>query len=195
MNTCTCANGTPPVATGFGATLCELNNTEDCSACKSGYHLSSPAALGLQTCLENTCTCPSGTATVGSGSDGTLCEIDTNVDCSSCNVGFHLTSIATLGFQTCVENVCTCPFGNATVGTGSGGTLCESHNTIDCSSCNFGYHLEANVGTGALAGWGRQTCTTTSAMYSNSQNIIPAPQSSCSLFNCTATNQGMSLHY
>ena len=55
-NTCTCPNGTPTIATGSGATICDTA-TLDCSACKAGYHLSEPAVSGsAQTCVANTCT-------------------------------------------------------------------------------------------------------------------------------------------
>ena len=100
-NKCTCTNGTPSVGTGVGGTSCESNNTEDCSTCKSGFRLTSPAALGLQTCVVNICSCPFGTATLGTGAGGTLCEKHATIDCSACTSGYQLTSPAALGFQTC----------------------------------------------------------------------------------------------
>ena len=54
-NTCTCPNGTPTVSGGSGATLCEAQGNEDCSACGLGYTISAAAGLGLQTCNANTC--------------------------------------------------------------------------------------------------------------------------------------------
>ena len=54
-NTCTCPSGTATVATGTGGTLCEANNTVDCSACNSGFSLSNPAGAGLQNCIGELC--------------------------------------------------------------------------------------------------------------------------------------------
>jgi hypothetical protein len=54
-NTCTCADGTPTVATGSGGTLCENDYTEDCSECDDHFTLTAPAALDLQTCYCTAC--------------------------------------------------------------------------------------------------------------------------------------------
>eukprot|EP01047_Picozoa_sp_COSAG01_P073641 COSAG01_NODE_12067_length_1805_cov_2.554513_1_plen_459_part_10 len=51
-NICTCPHGTPTLAGGSGATLCEANATVDCSACGAGYGLSAPAGPGAQTCVR-----------------------------------------------------------------------------------------------------------------------------------------------
>lgn len=53
-NTCTCAGGTPTVASVYGGsddTLCDTNGQEDCSACGKGYVLSAAAGAGPQTCV------------------------------------------------------------------------------------------------------------------------------------------------
>ena len=53
---CTCPNGTPTIAAGSDATLCDAA-TVDCSECDTGYTMSAPAASGsAQTCNANTCT-------------------------------------------------------------------------------------------------------------------------------------------
>jgi hypothetical protein len=49
----------------------------------------------------NTCTCPNGTPTVGSGTDGTFCEVDGDEDCSACYSGYVLSATAGAGSQTC----------------------------------------------------------------------------------------------
>ena len=55
-NTCTCPNGTPTVSGGSSdATLCQTDDTIDCSACGTGYTISATAGLGLQTCNANAC--------------------------------------------------------------------------------------------------------------------------------------------
>ena len=55
-NTCTCPNGTPTVSGGSSdATLCQTDDTVDCSACGAGYTISATADLGLQTCNANPC--------------------------------------------------------------------------------------------------------------------------------------------
>ena len=53
--TCNCPSGTATLATGAGGTLCEANNTVDCSACGSGFTLSSSAGVGLQSCIGELC--------------------------------------------------------------------------------------------------------------------------------------------
>ena len=164
-NICTCSNGTATVATGFGATLCDVAG-EDCSACIDGYAISDTAAAdGLQTCVANTCTCSNGTATIASGFAGTLCDV-AGEDCSSCSDGYVISdTAAAAGSQTCVSktsdgadrvknnaNTCTCTNGTATVATGSGATLCDIAGE-DCSTCTDGYAISS---TAAAAGL--QTC-------------------------------------
>jgi surface protein len=57
---CTCPNGTPTLATGSGATLCDVDSI-DCSACDTGYYLSATAAAGSsQTCKPYISTVNSG---------------------------------------------------------------------------------------------------------------------------------------
>ena len=58
-------------------------------------------------CSGNTCTCPNGTPTITGGSAGTLCETDSTVDCSSCDVGYTISATAGSGLQTCNANTCT----------------------------------------------------------------------------------------
>ena len=66
-------------------------------------------------CSGNTCTCPNGTPTITGGSAGTLCETDSTVDCSSCDVGYtisiyyngYVEATAGAGLQTCNANTCT----------------------------------------------------------------------------------------
>ena len=59
QNACICPNGTPS-----GATLCEYNTTTvDCSACNTGYTISTAAASrSAQNCLANTCSTPGNVA-------------------------------------------------------------------------------------------------------------------------------------
>ena len=55
-NICTCQNGSPSVAAGAGATLCETDADVDCSACNVGYSPSvTPAAGTKSTCVANPC--------------------------------------------------------------------------------------------------------------------------------------------
>ena len=55
------------------------------------------------------CTCPDGTATLVSGSGGTLCD-RSGVDCSACNSGYTLSAPAGVGFQTCIGELYACFF-------------------------------------------------------------------------------------
>ena len=42
---------------------------------------------------------------------------------------------------TCSPNICTCPNGTPTIANGFAGTLCDTHESIDCSRCNDGYTI------------------------------------------------------
>ena len=54
-NICTCPNGSPTIASGTGASLCDIP-TIDCSACDAGYTISTAAASGsAQTCNAISC--------------------------------------------------------------------------------------------------------------------------------------------
>jgi hypothetical protein len=158
-NVCTCPNGVPAMYSGVGGTLCEVHNAVDCSACAAGYHPSAIPAAGLQTCQQNSCSCPQGTAAVFDGSGVTLCEIHSAEDCSACSAGYSRSLVVSNGVQTgratCVQLSCTCPNGTPTVATGDGGsgsTLCEANANVDCSACDAGYHLSQTAGVGT------QTC-------------------------------------
>ena len=78
---------------------------------------------------------------------------------------------------TCLANTCTCSNGTPTVATGSGGTLCETASTKDCSACDAGYKLSAAPAAG------QQTCVScvAGATYKLSSNTA----TSCT--TCTAT--------
>jgi hypothetical protein len=114
-----------------------------------------PSGGGTASCTPsappppNACTCPNGTPTIASGTGGTLCESNGNVDCSACNTGYTISAAAGAGAQTCSANVCTCPNGTPTVASGTGGTLCESNGNVDCSACITGYTISMAAGTGA----------------------------------------------
>ena len=85
-NTCTCPNGTPTVASGSGATLCDTNNQIDCSLCDEKYTLSDTAAAGSsQTCVANICTCLNGSP---KNIHNKICKVNNQHDCSTCHTGF-----------------------------------------------------------------------------------------------------------
>lgn len=115
-------------------------------------------------CIVKQCTCPNGNATVpdGNADDGTLCESNGDVDCSSCGTGFHLSAAAGPGTQTCVPNVCTCDNGQATTYLNLNvGEFCAEHGQNDCAACNPGYTLSSPAAVGS------QTCTPNSCTCSN----------------------------
>ncbi len=88
-----------------------------------------------------------------------MCELNGTVDCSACSAGYRLNAVAGAGSQTCLPNTCTCPNGIATVASGSGGTLCEAHGSVDCSSCtSMGYLLNASAGPGQQMCQGTSIC-------------------------------------
>jgi hypothetical protein len=155
---CTCEHGTATVSGGSGASLCEADGQVDCQNCDAGYHLSAPAALGLQTCVANLCTCTHGTATIATGVGGNFCGENGQHDCHTCQTGHHLSADAGVGSQTCEPNVCTCPNGVATVALGNGPTTCNVDGNEDCSSCGAGYSLDAPAGPG-LQRCEPNTCT------------------------------------
>jgi hypothetical protein len=147
---CVCPNGIATVAAGENGTLCERDGETDCSSCDGGYHLSAPAALGAQICKPNVCKCPNGEATRYDNQvePGMFCEANDRTDCSSCNPGYHMSAAAATGGQSCIANTCTCANGIPTVAWGKKGTLCETHNTEDCSSCDAGYAIDSTAALG-----------------------------------------------
>ena len=184
-NECTCANGTPTVATGSAGTLCDIAD-EDCSACDAGYALSAPAAAaGLQTCkrqcaafffdsfvtgvvVGTTSPCSNGQVLPQSGT--------CNVDCAAgygtqTDVAIICASNAELGdpargAPTCVPNTCSCPNGTPTVATGTTAeTLCDVAG-VDCSACDVGYTIDVSIpysdriihSSDAAATVGKQVC-------------------------------------
>ena len=118
------------------------------------------------TCKANICSCQNGIPTVATGSGGTLCDTET-VDCSDCDAAYHISATAVSGSaQTCVANICTCPFGTPTTALGSGGTLCDTE-TVDCSNCNAGYTISATAISGSAQTCVANTCITTQIPNSN----------------------------
>jgi len=95
---CACPHGTPTVKdSGSDATLCQTDNTQDCSACAVGYRLSSPARLGWQSCVAVPCA----VLTPSFGTPGTCTpKRVTGATCSiTCLKGYTLQGGAT---QLCV---------------------------------------------------------------------------------------------
>ena len=138
-NECICAHGAQSVATGSGGFLCAADSQHDCSSCDEGYHLSVVAAANTaSTCDANACSCTRGTQSLATGSGPTLCSVDGQHDCSSCDAGFQLSAPAEANSASiCVTDAgtgggddgaliqCRCPYGTASVEGGVGGTLCR----------------------------------------------------------------------
>ena len=76
------------------------------------------------------CTCLN-----GKGATGTECALHNSAYCSTCNLGYHISSNAT-----CSQNKCKCPNG-----IGATGTECGLHNSTYCSTCDLGYHITSNA--------------------------------------------------
>lgn len=196
-NVCTCLHGTATMnGTGVNATLCETDNTEDCSACDSGYTLSAPADLGRQTCVAacSWLTVPSGsTGSCNNTRVGDLCSI-------SCNNGYLLKGptqqscqnvmggVAFEGTQSCVAANCSALSSvvNGTAGNCSGilstGQRCSI--TCDPSFTIAGPALQSCVGTGPGA-----------SMLENNQTCQPVPcplvlPAGASAGNCTGVRVG-----
>ena len=55
-------------------------------------------AAYVPTCTPKVCTCPNGTPTLATGSEGTLCDTATE-DCSECNAGFVISAKAVAGLS------------------------------------------------------------------------------------------------
>jgi hypothetical protein len=106
-------------------------------------------------CRSVECTCADGKATKSAKSGGagaSLCEADDTEDCESCDAGYYLSATAGLGSQTCLQNVCTCSHGTATIATGGPSNFCAENGQHDCNTCKAGYHLNEPAAAGA------QTC-------------------------------------
>eukprot|EP00808_Paulinella_micropora_P024659 g1051.t1 len=116
---CTCQNGV--AANEIGLAVCDIDGSEDCSACNVGFHLSDPAVSSSQSCLPthtcvvfgtDVCRCPNCTPTVVSGSGPTLCQVVGSEDCSACNEGYEFTALPTLGNQSCRDLCASAPCQN-----------------------------------------------------------------------------------
>ena len=153
-NLCACPNGAATVASGSGAqgTLCEVSGSVDCALCNVGYWLSAPAGVGLQDCSVACSSKFPASTTVAT------CSACSSEACTAgrCQSGYR--NFTAGNPPSCLPNVCSCPFGTATVATGVGATLCEAHGAVDCSNCtSVGYVLNATAGPG------QQTCVGTYA--------------------------------
>jgi hypothetical protein len=157
-NVCSCPNGAPTTAAGalVGA-LCEATGTVDCQSCATGHTLSAPAATGLQVCAPSPCSAPFSTTNGVSGGAGTTSG---SAYAFYCNPGYSPSGVATCSMgswnsPTCNVNICTCPNGTPTVGTGVGPTLCETNGAVDCSACSSGFAPAATYHDWTLlhSGW------------------------------------------
>lgn len=100
---CTCSHGIPANATNLinstNATFCSASvnsSIEDCSSCDEYYHLSAPAELGNQICLENVCKCAYGTPV-----NNSKCQFHDRTDCEKCdNENYTRQSAAFEGYPT-----------------------------------------------------------------------------------------------
>jgi uncharacterized Zn-finger protein len=125
------------------------------------------AALVAPTCTANTCTCPNGTPTVATGSAGTLCESNGDVDCSICGTSYSLSIAAAAGtLSTCDANSCTDNTANGGTGNNAYTTDCVSSDVASGSSCTLTCSAPGYSGTstrlctaGSFAALVAPTCT------------------------------------
>merc|ERR1711865_245979 len=172
-NICTCPNGSPSVAAGAGATLCETDADVDCSACNVGYSPSvTPAAGTLSTCVANQCAATEVANSVDHSSSGAITGSTRDTVTVVCEAGYYelnatpdAPGITTCGTDgsfdtlTCGANVCTCPNGTPVVAVGTGGTLCEADADVDCSACNPGYSPSITPAADTLSTCEANICT------------------------------------
>ena len=71
---------------------------EACSACSLTSALNDDTVCG--------CTCPNGTPAVVGGTGATLCDTNTQLDCSACNTGYALSLAAAAGTASTCLPVC-----------------------------------------------------------------------------------------
>jgi hypothetical protein len=133
---------------------------------------------------------PSGTTRVkfrgvrGSSYDGDI-AIDTLegsrlLPCLPCAAGKYSSG----GSSSCLTNVCRCPHGTPTTGNGTtAGTLCQTHNSIDCAACNAGYHISGSVGQ-------QQSCLPNVCMCPHGTPQSSAQCQTHGSLNCSACNAG-----
>ena len=67
----------------------------------------------------------------------------------------------------CTSNICTCPNGTPTLFDGNAGTLCDTAEQVDCSSCTAGYTLSQAAAAGTASTCNVNTCTPTQVLNSN----------------------------
>eukprot|EP01047_Picozoa_sp_COSAG01_P085127 COSAG01_NODE_18566_length_1067_cov_1.306818_2_plen_250_part_01 len=103
--------------------------------------------------------------------------------CMPCAAGKY--SLA--GSSSCTANVCTCPHGTPTTGNGTtAGTRCQAHNTVDCSVCDAGYHINASVGQ-------QQSCLPNVCTCPHGMPQSGAQCQTHGSVNCSACNAGYGL--
>ena len=73
-----------------------------CNSCAAYTY----AKDNVSNCVANICTCPFGTPTIFDGTNETLCEADSTVDCSECSAGYSMSAAAAVGLQYCSANSC-----------------------------------------------------------------------------------------
>ena len=87
--------------------------------------------------------------------------------CTSCGSGYTTTvECTTTNDRQCTASQCTCPNGTPTVAGSSGGSLCETDSTEDCSACNAGYTISSTAALG-LQTCNANTCTPTQVANSD----------------------------
>merc|ERR1711865_1205087 len=100
-NICTCQNGSPSVAAGAGATLCETDADVDCSACNVGYSPSvTPAAGTKSTCVANPCAATEVANSVDHSSTGAITGSTRDTVTVVCEAGYYEPNAAILGVLT-----------------------------------------------------------------------------------------------
>ena len=138
--TCTCENGTPTIATGSGATLCN-GAGEDCSACNAGFILSATPGVGSQTCvsciggstyklLSNTATsCTGCSPSCSAGEKKVACTTTADRICQSCDAGSNWQDQTAHSDPSCKTCSTTC-------GSGTKFAACTKIADRQCDNCD-----------------------------------------------------------
>jgi hypothetical protein len=150
QNLCDCEHGKGSGSTSTNVVrTCESHNSEDCAECDDGYVFDTTG--NTRKCVSTVCTCKGGTPTTydaRSHQQSHKCSKDGD-DCSSCNNGYTLNSIATTGRQICVDKQSTCSGEGTIAGEGTCVIAKGYSGQISWDSANASWviRVEANLCT------------------------------------------------
>jgi hypothetical protein len=163
-----CDANAEPLHGNRGNCTSALPHGQHCNpTCKGGYTItgvttcSDKGVLQAATCKPNVCTCPKGTPTKATGSrfNHTLCEVDGQLDCATCNALFTLkiTTGSKATSQSCIAITCDASVkpAHGEVGDCTGAVKAAS----SCQpTCHSGFYVSGKTSCSATGQMTAATC-------------------------------------